>query len=80
MSLYVWITATGCLPRQSTTVNKIGNIIIAAISDHRERNVAASRKNRDVAFEGNKILIFPAIESHRTELVRMRRAFKNRLN
>lgn len=78
MTLYVRITVTGWLPKQSTTVNKIGNIIIAAISDHRERIVAASRKNRDVAFEGNKILIFPAMESHRRQLVGMRRAFKKR--
>ena len=78
MTLYVWITATGRLPKQSTTVNKIGNIIIAAISHHRERIVAASRKNRDVAFEGNKILIFPTMESHRRELVGMRRSFKKR--
>lgn len=59
-------------------MNKIGNIIIAAISDHRERIVAASRKNRDVAFEGNKILVFPAMESHRRGLVGMKRAFKKR--
>lgn len=78
ITLYVWITATGWLPKQSTTVNKIGNIIIAAISDHRERIVAASRKNRDVAFEGNKILVFPAMESHRRGLVGMKRAFKKR--
>lgn len=62
MTLYVWITATGWLPKQSTTVNRIGNIIIAAIWDHRERIVAASRKSRNVAFEGNKFLIFPAME------------------
>lgn len=67
MTLYVWITATGWLPKQSTTVNKVGNIIIAAISDHRERIVAASRKSRNVVFEGNKFLIFPAMESHRRE-------------
>lgn len=54
MTLYVWITVTGCLPKQSTIVNKVGNTIIAAISDHRERNVAASKKSRNVAFEGNK--------------------------
>lgn len=78
MTLYVWITATGWLPKQSTTVNKIGNIIIAAISDHRERTVAASRKNRDLAFEGNKILIFLATESHRRELMGLRRAFRKR--
>lgn len=64
MTLYVWTTATGWLPKQSTTVNKIGNISIAAISDHRERIAASSRENRDIAFEGNKILIFPAMESH----------------
>lgn len=78
MTLYVWITATGWLPKQSTTVNKVGNIIIAAISDHRERIVAASRKSRIIAFEGNKFLIFPATESHRRELMRLRRAFKKR--
>lgn len=78
MTLYVWITATGWLPKQSTTVNKVGNTIIAAISDHRERIVAASRKSRNVAFEGNKFLIFPAMESHRRELMGLRRAFKKR--
>lgn len=78
MTLYVWITATGWLPKQSTTVNKVGNIIIAAISDHRERIVAASRKGRNITFEGNKFLIFPAMESHRRELMGLRGAFKKR--
>lgn len=78
MTLYVWITATGWLPKQSTTVNKVGNIIIAAISDHRERIVAASRKSRIIAFKGNKFLIFPATESHRSELMGQRRGFKER--
>lgn len=78
MTLYVWITATGWLPKQSTIVNKVGNTIIAAISDHRERIVAASKKSRNVAFEGNKFLIIPAVESHRSELMRLRRACKKR--
>lgn len=78
MTLYVWITVTGCLPKQSTIVNKVGNTIIAAISDHRERNVAASKKSRNVAFEGNKFLIIPAMESRRSELMRWRRACKKR--
>lgn len=78
MTLYVWITATGWLPKQSTTVNKVGNIIIAAISDHRERIVAASRKSRIIALKGNKFLIFPATESHTRELMGLRRAFKRR--
>lgn len=79
MTLSVWITATGWLPKQSTTVNKVGNIIIAAISDHRERIVAASRKSRIfIVFKENKFLIFPAPESHRRELMGLRRAFKKR--
>lgn len=80
MALYAWITATGWLPVQSTTVSKIGNIIIAAISTHRRRIVAAARKNRDVAFQGKTILIFPAVECHRRELMGMKRAFKKRLS
>lgn len=80
MALYVWITATGWLPVQSTTVKEIGNIIIAAISTHRKRIVAAARKNRDVAFQRKTILIFPAIEYHRRELMGMKRAFKKRLS